>query len=360
MAIEFHKLKIADIRRETPEAVSIAFAVPPELREDYRFSPGQHLTLRQECDGQDIRRSYSICAGLDDGELRVAIKKVEGGIFSTLCNDAIKPGDMIDVMTPQGRFGVMPNPDASRNYLAVAAGSGITPILSLLRSTLTREPNSRFALIYGNRTSKNIIFKEALEDLKDQFLGRLVVHHVLSREQQDIELFNGRVDADKVETLLKSFAPAGEIDHAFLCGPGAMIEEAKTTLLRLGTPESNIHIEYFSTDGLPIAPRHAVRADAVPADKPIAHARITLHGSAYDVPMLDGETVIDAGERAGLEMPYSCRGGMCCTCRAKLVSGEVDMALNYSLEPWEMQAGYVLTCQARPLTKEIVVDYDEV
>ena len=360
MAIEFHKLKIADIRRETPEAVSIAFAVPPELSDYYRFSPGQHLTLRQECDGQDIRRSYSICAGLDDGELRVAVKKVEGGVFSTLCNDAIRPGDMIEVMTPQGRFGVMPDPDASRNYLAIAAGSGITPILSLLRSTLTREPNSRFAVIYGNRTSKNILFKEALEDLKDQFLGRLVVHHVLSREQQDIELFNGRVDAGKVETLLKSFAPADQIDHAFLCGPGAMIEEAKTTLLRLGTPEPNLHIEYFSTDGLPVATRRAADANATSKDKPVAHARITLHGSAYDVPMLDGETVIDAGERAGLEMPYSCRGGMCCTCRAKLVSGEVDMALNYSLEPWEMEAGYVLTCQARPLTKDIVVDYDEV
>lgn len=360
MAVEFHKLKITDIRRETPEAVSIAFAVPPELRDDYRFSPGQHLTLRRDCDGQDIRRSYSICAGLDDGELRVAVKKVEGGIFSTLCNDAMQPGDLIDVMTPQGRFGVVPDPDASRNYLAVAAGSGITPILSLLRSTLMREPNSRFALIYGNRTSKNIIFKEALEDLKDQFLGRLVVHHVLSREQQDIELFNGRVDADKIETLLKSFAPANEIDHAFLCGPGAMIEEAKAALLRLGTPDSNIHIEYFSTDGLPIAPRRALATDAVAEDKPVAHARITLHGSAYDVPMFDGETVIDAGERMGLEMPYSCRGGMCCTCRAKLVSGDVEMALNYSLEPWEMEAGYVLTCQARPLTPQIAVDYDEV
>jgi ring-1,2-phenylacetyl-CoA epoxidase subunit PaaE len=223
---------------------------------------------------------------------------------------------------------------------------------------LTREPNSRFALIYGNRTSKNIIFKEALEDLKDRFIGRLVVHHVLSREQQDIELFNGRVDAGKIETLLKSFTPAKEIDHAFLCGPGAMIEEAKATLLRLGTPDSNIHVEYFSTDGLPIAPRRA--ALAMSEDKPVARARITLHGSAYDIPMRDGETVIDAGERAGLEMPYSCRGGMCCTCRAKLVSGEVDMELNYSLEPWEMEAGYVLTCQARPLTKEIVVDYDEV
>jgi ring-1,2-phenylacetyl-CoA epoxidase subunit PaaE len=358
MAVAFHTLKVADVRRETPDAVSIAFAVPPELADEYRFHPGQHLTLRRECDGQDIRRSYSICTGLDDRELRVAVKRVDGGIFSTLCNESLRPGDMIDVMTPQGRFGVMPDASVARNYLAVAAGSGITPILSLLRSVLTREPNSRFMLIYGNRTAKDIIFKEALEDLKDRFMGRLVVHHVLSREQQEIELFNGRIDSDKIEALLKSFAPASRIDHAFLCGPGAMIEDAKATLVRLGTPSGNVHIEYFSTDGIPVAPRRASPKAA--GEAPVAHAHVTLHGSAYDIPMLEGETIIDAGERAGIELPYSCRGGMCCTCRAKLVSGEVEMAVNYSLEPWEKEAGYVLTCQARPLTKDIVVDYDEV
>jgi len=358
MAVAFHKLKVADVRRETPDAVSISFSVPPELKDEYRFHPGQHLTLRREWNGQDIRRSYSICTGLDDRELRVAVKKVEGGVFSTLCNEIIRPGDMIEVMTPQGRFGVMPQPDEARNYLAIAAGSGITPVLSLLRSILTREPDSRFMLIYGNRTTKDIIFKEALEDLKDRFLGRLIVHHVLSREQQEIELFNGRIDAEKIETLLKSYAPANKIDHAFLCGPGAMIEDAKATLIRLGAPAGNIHIEYFSTDGIPVAPRPVSTRPA--GEAPVAHARVTLHGTAYDIPMLEGETVIDAGERAGIELPYSCRGGMCCTCRAKLVSGEVDMALNYSLEPWEMEAGYVLTCQARPLTREIVIDYDEV
>jgi len=358
MAVAFHKLKVADVRRETPDAVSISFSVPPELKDEYRFHPGQHLTLRREWNGQDIRRSYSICTGLDDRELRVAVKKVEGGVFSTLCNEIIRPGDMIEVMTPQGRFGVMPQPDEARNYLAIAAGSGITPVLSLLRSILTREPDSRFMLIYGNRTTKDIIFKEALEDLKDRFLGRLIVHHVLSREQQEIELFNGRIDAEKIETLLKSYAPANKIDHAFLCGPGAMIEDAKATLIRLGAPAGNIHIEYFSTDGIPVAPRPVSARPA--GEAPVAHARVTLHGTAYDIPMLEGETIIDAGERAGIELPYSCRGGMCCTCRAKLVSGEVDMALNYSLEPWEMEAGYVLTCQARPLTREIVIDYDEV
>jgi len=358
MAVAFHKLKVADVRRETPDAVSIAFAVPPELADEYRFHPGQHLTLRRECDGQDVRRSYSICTGLDDRELRVAVKKVEGGVFSTLCNEVLRPGDTIDVMTPQGRFGVMPDPATARNYLAIAAGSGITPILSLLRSVLSREPDSRFMLIYGNRTAKDIIFKEALEDLKDRFIGRLVVHHVLSREQQEIELFNGRIDAGKIEALLKSFASANRIDHAFLCGPGAMIEDAKATLIRLGTPPGNVHIEYFSTDGVPVTPRRTAAKAA--GEAPVAHAHVTLHGSVYEIPMLDGETIIDAGERAGIELPYSCRGGMCCTCRAKLVSGEAEMAVNYSLEPWEKEAGYVLTCQARPLTKEIVVDYDEV
>lgn len=359
MTIEFHRLKIADIRRETPDAVSIAFSVPLNLRDAYRFQPGQHLTLRTDRNGEDIRRSYSICTGLDDGELRVAIKKVEGGAFSVLCNDLFKLGDEIDVMTPQGRFGLAPDPSAARNYLAIVAGSGITPVLSLLRSILKREPKSRFALIYGNRSTPDIIFKEALEDLKDRFVDRFVVHHVLSREQQDVVLFNGRIDGEKIATLVKSFAAPSDIDHAFLCGPGGLIEEGKRALLTLGIPGDRIHAEYFSTDGLPVPPRplSGKQTDDQPA---VAIAHVTFDGSAYDLPIRDGETIIDAGLRAGLELPFSCRGGMCCTCRAKLVSGEVRMDTNYSLEPWEMQAGFVLTCQSHPLTSEVTVDYDTV
>lgn len=360
MAIEFHRLTIADVRRETADAVSIAFAVPPALRDAYRFQPGQHVTLRTGGSGEDIRRSYSICAGLDDGELRVAVKKVEGGLFSTLCNEHFRPGDEIDVMTPQGRFGLLPEPAKARNYLAIVAGSGITPVMSLVRSILIREPGSRFALIYGNRSTQNIIFKDSLEDLKDRFLDRFVVHHVLSREKQDFSLFNGRIDADKIGAMLKSFAAPDQIDHAFLCGPGGLIEEGKATLLRLGVPADRIHVEYFSTDGLPVVSRRV--APGKPADEraPVAIAHVTFDGSAYSLPILEGETVIDAGLRAGLELPFSCRGGMCCTCRAKLVAGEVRMDTNYSLEPWEMQAGYVLTCQSHPLTPEITVDYDNV
>lgn len=358
MTIEFHPLTVCDVRRETPDAVSIAFAVPPELKDVYRFRPGQHLTLRAQCGGEDVRRSYSICTGLDDGELRVAVKKVEGGIFSTLCNERIKSGDVIDVMTPQGRFGIAPDASQARNYLAIVAGSGVTPVLSLLRTILAREPNSRFALIYGNRSTQSIIFKDALDDLKDRFLGRLIVHHVLSQEKQEIDLLHGRVDSGKIETLLRTFAPAKDIDHAFLCGPGGLIQTGRDTLQRLGMPADRIHVEFFTPDGRPVdvAPRKA----SGPADVPVALAHVTLNGLAHDVPMREGETIIDAGLRAGLEMPYSCRGGMCCTCRAKLTAGEVKMDVNYSLEPWELAAGYVLTCQSHPKSAEIAVDYDAV
>lgn len=356
MAIEFHRLKIADVRRETPEAVSIAFAVPRELNEAYRFNPGQHVTLRTNVNGTEVRRSYSICTAPDDGELRVAVKKVDGGLFSTLANASIKPGDEIDVMTPQGRFGVALEPNATRTYVAIVAGSGITPIMSILRAVLTHEPKSRVVLIYGNRTTQSIIFREALEDVKDRFMGRFTVHHVLSREHQEIPLFDGRIDTTKLDTLLRTL-PQGGIDHAFLCGPGGLIEDGKAALTRFGVPTERIHVEYFSADGSPVATRAAA---GVSADAQEAVAEVLLNGARHLVPVHGGETIIDAGLRAGLEMPYSCRGGMCCTCRAKVTDGEVRMDTNYSLEPWELEAGYVLTCQAHPVTAKVALDYDQV
>jgi ring-1,2-phenylacetyl-CoA epoxidase subunit PaaE len=359
MAAEFHRLVVSDVRQETPEVVSIAFTVPPELTEAYRFHPGQHLTLRTTLGDAECRRSYSICTGLDDGELRVAIKKTDGGLFSCYAHEHITPGDAIDVMTPQGRFGIAPDPEAARTYLAIAAGSGITPVMSILRTVLAREPHSRFVLVYGNRTAQSIIFKDALEDLKDRFLDRLVVHHVLSREHQDVALLNGRIDAQKIAAVLSTIGPASSVDHVFLCGPYGLIEESRAVLMRLGIPQERIHIEYFTVDGMP-APPPAPRFQAVIAQEPVATAHIRLYGSAYDIPVFADETIIDAGLRLGLEMPYSCRGGMCCTCRAKLMSGEVKMDRNYSLETWEMAAGYVLTCQSHPLTPEIVLDYDQV
>jgi ring-1,2-phenylacetyl-CoA epoxidase subunit PaaE len=359
VTVAFHQLQIADVRRETPEAVSIAFAVPPNLRDDYRFAPGQHLTLRTTLDGAECRRSYSICTAPDDGELRVAVKKVADGRFSTWINDALKPGDAIDVMTPQGRFGLSPQPGAARTYLAIAAGSGITPVMSLARALLSREPRSEFVLIYGNRTSQSIIFKDALDDLKDRFLERFTVHHVLSREQQELPLLNGRIDSGKIEALIAAISPAAEIDHIFLCGPGDLIEENKATLARLGVPPGRIHVEYFSTDGAPVPPRAPVRRAGANEAKSIATVQLTLQGAVHVIPMREGESIVDAGIRHGLDMPYSCRGGMCCTCRAKLTEGEVAMDLNYSLEPWELAAGYVLTCQSHPKTPRVAVDYDQ-
>jgi ring-1,2-phenylacetyl-CoA epoxidase subunit PaaE len=356
MSIAFHKLKVSDLRRETPDAVSIAFDIPLALREAYRFRPGQHLTLRMQGEGGEQRRSYSICAGMDDDELRIAVKKVDGGSVSGWVNDMLKAGDEIEVMTPQGRFGVAPAPDEARNYLAVAAGSGITPILSMIRTMLAREPMSRFILVYGNRNAKSIMFKDQLEDMKDQFLDRLVVHHVLSREPQEIALLSGRLDQEKIASLVRSSLPASNIAHAFLCGPGGLVKDGEAALHDLGLDAKRIHVEYFSTDGLPVATKNPA---STIADNAEVNAAITLNGIRYDVPMKAGDTIIDAGLRAGLDLPFSCKGGMCCTCRAKLTDGDVVMEHNYSLEDWEMKAGFVLTCQARPTTKSVGVDFDQ-
>jgi ring-1,2-phenylacetyl-CoA epoxidase subunit PaaE len=359
MAAEFHCLTVSEVRRETPEAVSVAFHVPSDLSEAYRFHSGQHLTLRSTLGGAECRRSYSICTGIDDGELRVAIKKTDGGLFSCYAQEHIKPGDAIDVMTPQGRFGIAPDLEAAGTYLAIAAGSGITPVMSILRTVLVRQRQSRFVLVYGNRTAQSIIFKDALDDLKDRYLDRLVVHHVLSREHQDVALLDGRINAQKIEVVLSTIGPASSVDHAFLCGPHGLIEESRAVLMRLGIAPERIHVEYFTVDGMP-APLPRTAWQPTVAQQPIATAHIRLYGSAYDIPLFEGETIVEAGLRLGLEMPYSCRGGMCCTCRAKLLSGEVKMDRNYSLEAWEMSAGYVLTCQSHPLTSELVLDYDQV
>jgi ring-1,2-phenylacetyl-CoA epoxidase subunit PaaE len=356
MSIVFHKLKIADLRRETPDAVSVAFAIPDALRDAYRFSPGQHLTLKFDDAGKELRRSYSICAGMDDGELRIAVKKVDGGSVSSWVNEKLRAGDEIEVMTPQGRFGVPPAPGEERTYLAIAAGSGITPIHSMIRTMLTREPKSRFILIYGNRNARSIMFKDQLEDLKDRFLDRLIIHHVLSREPQEIALLSGRLDREKIASLLKGSVSTGQIAHAFLCGPGGLVKEGEEALRGLGLEPARIHVEYFSVEGIPVAPK--VRTAAIAEDVDV-NASITLNGIQYDVPMKADETIVDAGLRAGLDMPFSCKGGMCCTCRAKLTAGNVEMEHNYSLEDWEMKAGFVLTCQARPTTGSVAVDFDQ-
>ncbi len=354
----FHPLIIAEVRRETADAVSLAFDIPDRLRETFRFTPGQYLTLRTTVDGAELRRSYSICSGLDDGHVRVAVKAVAGGRFSGFANGALQPGQILDVMPPMGRFGVAPDAAAARTYLALACGSGITPILSVVKSVLAREPAARIVLLYGNRTAQGILFRDTLEALKDRHVERLSVTHILSREAQDVAVLNGRLDGDKIRRLVPTLVPPATVDHAFVCGPGAMIDDATTALQSLGIPPARIHAERFTPADDAPPPRPAAPVPA--ADRPHAVAEIVLDGSRLGVPVAPGEAILDAALRAGLDLPFSCRGGMCCTCRARVVEGAVEMAVNYSLQDWEIAAGFALTCQARPTTARVVVDYDQV
>ncbi len=353
----FHTLRVADLRRETPDAVSISFAVPPELQQAFRFAAGQYLTLRKRLDGEEVRRSYSICSGPDDGELRIAVKRVDGGAFSGWATSAIRPGDALEVMTPTGRFGVGHAPDQARMYAGFAAGSGITPVLSIIRGILSREARSRVCLFYGNRSVADMLFRSALEELKDRYLGRLSVFHVLSQEQQDIPILNGRLDGAKVRLLLRHLVPVGMVDHAFLCGPAGMSDEVEATLLDLGLRADQIHVERFVSA---LGGRPRPRPTPVQTAASYATAGLIVDGLRTDVPVAEGETVLDAALRAGMDLPYACKGGMCSTCRARVQEGAVTMTVNFSLEPWELEAGFVLTCQAHPATARVVIDYDQV
>ena len=353
----FHRLAVNDLRREFHDAVSLTFAIPKELAGDYSFTPGQYLTLRTTMDGEEVRRSYSICSGPDDGELRIAVKKVDGGAFSSWAADDLKAGDELDVMTPTGRFGVAPAPEQARVYVGFAAGSGITPILSIVKGVLAREPKSQFFLFYGNRSTSNMMFLEALEELKDRFMQRLSLFHVISGEEQDIPILHGRLDGEKVRVLLRSLVPAETVDHVFICGPTGMSEDIEATCRDIGIAEERIHVERF-VSGLGGKPR--LKAIIPASAPPKAHAALIIDGKRREVPVAEGEAILDAALRAGVDLPFACKGGMCSTCRAKLVEGEAPMDVNYSLEPWELKAGFILTCQAKPVSEKVVVDYDHV
>jgi len=352
----FHWLKISDARRETPDAVSVSFDIPQDLRPHYAFRAGQYLTLRTTLDGEEVRRSYSICSGVDDGELRIAIKQVEGGLFSVWAQEALKPAEAIEVMTPTGRFGIPVGSGTARVHVGFAAGSGITPILSIVKTVLSREAGSHFFLFYGSRATGDILFRGALEDLKDRYLGRLSVFHVLSQEQQDVDVLNGRLDQEKLGVLLRRILGGAAVDAAYVCGPFGMIDGVEMALADAGVAPERVHVERFSSalGGRPRAPR-PVKVDATPH----AVAAVILDGARTELPVAEGETVLDAALRAGLDLPFSCKGGMCSTCRAKVVEGHAEMELNYSLEPWETEAGYVLTCQTRPTSARVVIDYDQ-
>lgn len=349
----FHRLVVAEVRRETEDCVSLAFAVPEALRAAFAFAPGQYLTLRRMADGEEVRRSYSICAAPGDGELRVAVKHVPGGAFSAWANGGVAAGDVMEVMAPEGRFGA---PVGAGTYLAIAAGSGITPVMSVLRAVLEGSDDARFVLLYGSRTVDGIIFRGALEDLKDRYLGRLTVIHVLSREAQDVPVLTGRLDAARLRALLPRTVDPASVDHALLCGPGEMIDTAARVLVELGVAPERIRSERFT----PVPGARAARVAAPAQAAPFATATVVHEGKTSTIAVAEGEPVLEAALRAGLNLPWACRGGMCSTCRARLTEGTAVMEENFSLEPWELEAGYVLTCQAHPTSPHVTVDFDHV
>ena len=358
MSLHVHPLRVKSVRPDTDDAVIVSFDVPDHVAGEFRFTQGQHLTLRHTLDGVEQRRSYSICSGVDDGELRVGVRKVPGGVFSSWLHANLKAGDTLYVMTPEGRFFVPLAPAEARHYLGIAGGSGITPILSIMKTVLAAEPLAHFTLIYANRRQRSTMFMEELEDLKNRYLTRLVLHHVFSQEQMDSPLQTGRLTRDKLAEFLGPLIDPASIDHAFICGPHGFNDEAEAALVAAGVPTEHVHIERF---GIPVpAGTVPARQEARPGDAPEAHVTIVRDGIAREIEFhaADGN-ILDAAAAAGLEVPFSCKSGVCCTCRAKLIEGEVRMERNFALEKHEVAAGFVLTCQSHPLTERVTLSFDE-
>jgi len=360
MSTLFHDLRVKSIEPDTAEASILSFEVPPELRETFGFTQGQYLTLRASIAGQDLRRSYSICAGVDDGELRVGVRRVKGGVFSNWINEQVKPGDRISVMAPQGRFFVPIEPASRRHHLGVAGGSGITPILSIMKTVLARESNSRFTLIYGNRMLRSTMFKEELEDLKNRYMTRLSLQHVFSDEPTDAPINMGVMNRDKIGEFLAGLVPAASIDHAYVCGPFQMNDEAEAAMLAAGVPAERIHVERFGVTQPAGVPVGAVVHEAQPGDAEKAKVVIVRDGLRREIDFSrDQPSILDAASAAGLEVPFSCTSGVCGTCRCKVMEGEVRMERNFALDKAEVAAGFVLSCQAHPLTERVVLSFDE-
>jgi ring-1,2-phenylacetyl-CoA epoxidase subunit PaaE len=354
----FHPLAISAIDPVTDDSVAITFDVPDELREDYRYSQGQHLTVRTELAGDDVRRNYSICSPVSSGVLRIAVKRLPGGAFSEHALDQLKVGDVLDVMTPTGRFFTELDPAQAKSYVCIAAGSGITPILSIVASTLQTEPQSTMTLIYANRTQKTVMFLEPLEDLKNSYPSRFQLIHVLSREEQDVELFSGRIDTDRMSRMLESLVPPDTVDEWFLCGPFDMVSSLRKLLVSEGVSKKSIHAEVFHIgSGTESAP--PVRRTTVETAADGAKVTITLDGRSSSFMLApDGESVLEAALSIRADAPFACKGGVCGTCRAKVLEGSVEMDTNWALEPDEVEKGYVLTCQSHPTSEQVVLDYD--
>ncbi|MCR9060266.1 1,2-phenylacetyl-CoA epoxidase subunit PaaE [Roseibium album] len=355
----FHSLEVTDIRRDTRDAVVVTLK-PEETEADaFGFVQGQYLTFRRNFDGEELRRSYSICTGLDEGCLKVGIKRVDGGAFSTWANEELKVGDQLEAMTPMGRFFTELEPGAAKSYLGFAGGSGITPVLSIIKTVLAREPHSNFTLIYANRQTSSIMFREELEDLKNRYLGRFSLIHILETESQEIDLFTGRIDAEKMEMLFRLWIDAEEVDTAFICGPEPMMLTIADSLRSHGLGDDQIRFELFASTQ-PGRTKSPVASKAVAAGSGTCEVSVTLDGTTRNFQMdKSGTSVLEAAVANAMDAPFACKAGVCSTCRARVIEGEVEMEVNHALEDYEVRAGYVLSCQCIPVSDKVVISYDE-
>ncbi|MFN3389529.1 MAG: 2Fe-2S iron-sulfur cluster-binding protein [Allosphingosinicella sp.] len=357
MSTHFHSLEIAEVIEETADAKSFRFAVPEELRETYRFRPGQHLTLRADIGGEDVRRNYSLCVAPEEGELKVTVKRIAGGLFSNWANDTLHAGDRIDVMEPHGSFTWDFREGAANHYVGFAGGSGITPVMSLLRTAMLREPESRFTLFYGNRDSSSVIFLEELARLKNRHMGRLEIHHFLAEEMEDIDLFNGMLDRGKCDEILSTLIDPSEVAAFFICGPGPMMDAAEAALCDAEVVRDRIRLERFTADRPPEALQ--AQLEALSREARGLEMLVTLDGRKRRVPFdAEAGNILDSARLSGLPAPFACKAGVCATCRARVVTGEVEMAARYGLTDEEIAAGYVLTCQSVPKGEGVELDYD--
>jgi len=350
----FHPLRVSEVSRLTDDAVAVTLDVPEHLTDTFSYLPGQHVTMRADIDGLDARRSYSICAPAHAGKLRVGIKRLPGGAFSNFANDTLKTGDTLEVMSPVGEFTIDIDPDRPRRAVAIVAGSGITPALSLVSTSLEMEPEAKWTVIYGNRTVNSIMFLDELEGLKDRFHPRLQLFHILSREGSDVPLLSGRIESDKIRTIHDRLLGADPIDDWYLCGPFEMVSMARETLTDLGVDDSKIHDELFFAGPVDLS----TLPPEPPPGEGTVELTVILDGRAVETRMTPETSILDAALRVRTELPFSCKGGMCATCKGRIEEGEVSMTKNYALVDAEVAAGYVLTCQAHPITDRVVVRYD--
>ena len=354
---KFHKIKVKEVYKETSDCSVITFDVPENLAEKFQFRQGQHLTLKADINGEDTRRSYSLCSSPVDKQWQVAVKTIPEGVFSTFVNSTLKSGDTLEIMEPSGMFGVEADPDKAKNYLFFAAGSGITPVLSMIKTHLALEPNSTCKLFYVNRTAKSIIFKEALEQLRNQYFGRLEIYYFLTKERRDIELFNGRFNDEKMGILTKNFIDIPDTSEVFLCGPEIMVDYVSDYLIKAGLPKELIHFELFVTG---LSEEDIKRSERL-AKQNVEGVEVTIvdAGKEFQFTMTkDFDNILDAALAAGADLPFACKGGVCSTCKCQIVEGSVEMKINYALSDKEVGQNLVLSCQAVPTSKKVTVDFD--